>query len=117
MRMCGAHRFISSACVVLFVIEREWPQSEPRAVFLGADMDMHIMRAAHLNIGANDDDRGIHQNRLARRRFALPSFRALLRGLISLNKGSARATDVFPLMSDCQMSESFCQILFEIAPM
>ena len=71
MRMCGAHRFISSACVVLFVIEREWPQSEPRAVFLGADM--HIMRVAHLNIGANDDDRGIHQNRLARRRFAVVS--------------------------------------------
>ena len=42
-----------------------------RAVFLGADM--HIMRAAHLNIGADDDDRGIHQNRLAQRRFAVVS--------------------------------------------
>ena len=72
MRMCGAHRFISSACVVLFIIERERAQSEGgRAVFLGADM--HIMRAAHLNIGANDDDRGIHQNRLARRRFGVVS--------------------------------------------
>ena len=42
-----------------------------RAVFLGADM--HIMRAAHLNIGADDDDQGIHQNGLARRRFAVVS--------------------------------------------
>ena len=43
-----------------------------RAVFLGADM--HIMRAAHLNIGADDDDdRGILQNRLAQRRFAVVS--------------------------------------------
>ena len=41
-----------------------------RAVFLSADM--HIMRAAHLNIGA-DDARGILQNRLAQRRFAVVS--------------------------------------------
>ena len=70
-----AHRFISSACVVLFIIERaEGGEREEggRAVFLGADM--HIMRAAHLNIGADDDDdRGILQNRLAQRRFAVVS--------------------------------------------
>ena len=33
MRMCGAHRFISSACVVLFIIglQLEWRASEGEA--------------------------------------------------------------------------------------
>ena len=77
MRMCGVRacasiHFICVGGPLHHRAGRGEKGGGRRAVFLGADM--HIMRAAHLNIGADDDDdRGILQNRLAQRRFAVVS--------------------------------------------